>query len=343
MMKYLNKFIYSGLLFVFPFFSSLIHAQSDTCLSSMKSANTNYEQGNYDDAIKLLISALAKCPLSKDDKIQANKLLISCYIATNNIARAKLAAATIMRLNPNYKPDKFKESPLVTDLFAEYKPIPVFDIGMFGGINFPSIHVIKTYSIINNPDQPGLNYYKNKTEFQVGAKGEYRVYKNFWLEADLEYRKTSYEHDLENIYNQEETYVEKIEYFDIPLSAKYYFLKKDIHPYVEAGIDFSFLSSALSTTSFSGQQDIVNRTSLRNRFSLGYFSGLGCSYRYNNFLFFAGIRYIYFPQTVNKAGTRFNDPLNLWKYYYIDDDFSMNNMQINMGAAFILKFRKVKR
>jgi outer membrane protein W len=335
-----KQFLLLTLLFLF--FSAGVIAQTDSCIVKMKNASTSFEQGNYDDAIKLLVSTLANCPLGTDDKIEANKLLIRSYIAIDNLELANKAAAAIMKLNPNYKPDKFKDDPKLSALFEKYKPVPVFDIGISGGVNFPFIHVINTYSVVHADDATGLATYKNKLGFQLGVQAEYKVYKDFWVEAGFQFRETSYEHDLDSIEGETVTYVEKMTYFDFPVSLKYYFLKKKIHPYLQAGADFSFLSSALSTTSRSGESDIVDRTSLRNTFSVGYFGAVGCSYKYNSFLFFADVRYIYFPQQVNKADTRYDDPINLWKYYYIDDDFSMNNMQANVGASFILKYKNVK-
>jgi hypothetical protein len=324
------------------FFYAGLFAQTDTCVLSMKNANTDFEQGSYDDAIKLLNSTLGHCPLSTDDKIQANKLLIMSYLAIDNLEAADKAAATIMKLNPNYKPDKFKDDPKLSALFDKYKPEPVFDIGIFGGLNIPSVHVINTYSIVHADDATGLATYSNKLGFQLGIEAEYKGYKDFWVQAGFQFRETSYEHDLDSIEGETVTYVEKMTYFDFPVSLKYYFLKKKIHPYLQAGADFSFLSDALSTTSRAGESDIVDRTDLRNTFSVGYFGAVGCSYKYNSFLFYADVRYIYFPQQVNKVNTRYDDPINLWKYYYIDDDFSMNNMQVNIGASFILKYKNVK-
>lgn len=318
-----------------------MYAQTDTCDMNMKKANSYFEQRNYDDAIGLLVPIIAHCSLSAEEKIKESKLLISCYLAIDNLEAANKVAGDVMAQNPNYKPDKLKDDPKLYSLFAKYKPSPVLSVGFFGGINMPAVHVINTYSAVHSDAATGLATYSNKTGFQFGAKAEYRVYHEFWVDGAIQYRQTSYEHDLDSIGNKTETYIEKLNYLDIPISAKYYFLKKHVQPYLEAGFDFSFLTGANSTTSRSGSQDITNRTSLRNTFQMGYWGAIGCNYKYNSLLFFIDIRYIYFPGQVNKAGTRYSDPVNLWKYYYIDDDFTMNVMQINIGAAYVLKYRNL--
>ncbi len=310
---------------------------------NMKKANADYEQRNYDAAVQILIPVIAHCPLSSEEKIQADKLLILCYLAIDNLEAANKVARDVMAQNPNYKPDKLKDDPKLCALFEKYKPSPVLSIGIYGGINLPSVRVINTYSVVQSDAPSGLTTYSNKTGFQIGLKAEYRIYKEFWVDAGIQYRETGYEHDLDSIGKKTVNYSEKLNYFDFPISAKYYFLKKHLQPYLEAGPDFSFLTDAKSTTSRAGSQDVVDRTGLRNTFQLGYFGAVGCDYKYNSFLFFMDIRYVYFPEQVNKANTRYNENINLWKYYYIDDDFSMNIMQLNIGASYILKYKNLNR
>lgn len=307
----------------------------------MKKANSDYEQQNYDAAINLLVPLIGHCPLSPEEKIDAYKLLILSYLAIDNLETANKVAGTVMSQNPNYKPDKLKDDPKLCSLFEKYKPSPVLHIGIFGGINIPSLHVINTYSVVHSDNGSGLATYSTKMGFQIGVKAEYRVYRDLWVDGGFQYRQSGYEHDLDSIGNETVKYIEKLSYFDFPLSAKYYFLKKNMQPYLEAGIDFSFLSSAKSNTTRANAQDVVDRTSLRNTFHAGYFGAIGYNYKYNNLLFFIDLRYIYFPGQVNKAGTRYSENVNLWKYYYIDDDFSMNITQINIGASYILKYRNL--
>ncbi len=310
---------------------------------NIKKANADFEQRNYDDAISLLVPAIGHCPLTAEEKIQASKLLISSYLAIDNLEAANKVAGDVMAQNPNYKPDATKDDPKLYSLFSKYRPSPVLSVGIFWGVNMPSVRVINTYSVLHSDGATSLSSYLNKTSFQFGVKSEYRAYKEFWVDGAIQYRQTSYEHDLDSIGNSKLTYIEKLNYLDIPISAKYYFFKKHLQPYVEAGFDFSFLTSSKSTTTLASEQDDVDRTTLRNTFKMGYWGAIGCNYKYNSFLFFLDVRYIYFQGQVNKTGTRYSDPTNLWKYYYVDDDFGMNVIQINIGTSYILKYKNLNR
>ena len=317
------------------------YAQTDNCLTQLKDAGTGYDQGNYDDAIKLLISTIDECSLDKPDQIQAYKLLIMCYISVDNLEAADKAAGQIMKINPNYTPDKFKDDPKLIALFKKFGPVPTFSIGICGGANIPFEKTINQYSVVYPNGQAPASY-KTKPGFQMGLQAEKRVFDNFWIQLGFSYRSSSYTHKLYDVDSQTINYSERLTYFDVPLSVKYYFRFHRVIPYLQAGAYFSFLSNALSTTTSGDQKDIIDRTALRNTLQTGYFGCAGLGYSVKSFMVFLDLRYIVFPENVNKAGTRYDDQVNLYKYYYIDDDFRLNNMQVNIGASYNLSYKNVR-
>jgi len=336
------KFFY--LLAIVSLYACVAMAQTDTCIINLKNAGTEYDQGDYDQAINLLNITLKGCPLTKQDQIQANKLLLLCYIHIDNLEAANNAAATIMNIDPNYKPDKFKDDPKLSSLFEKLKPEPTLAAGIFLGINLPVIHVVQAYSVVHSDEATQLASYKSTLGYQFGIEIEKRAYKNLWVEPGFQFRNSGYDHTLDSVQNTTIFYSENLKYYDFPLSLKYYFLSGNLKPYVEAGADFSFLSRALSTTIRIDENEIVDRTQWRNNFDVGYLGAAGVSYGIKSFRLFGNIRYIYFPKLINKAGTRYSDDINLYKFYYVDDDFRMDNVQFNIGAYYILSYRikKVK-
>jgi opacity protein-like surface antigen len=337
----MKKILLSLIAFIAVFAITIQNAtsQTDSCIIKLKNANTGFEQGDYDGTIKLLRSTLSECNLDKSDKIQANKLLIMSYLKVDNLEEADKTAAEIMKIDPYFKPDKFKDDPKLSTLFEKYKPTPMFKIGISGGINFSKTDAVKTFSIVHADDATGLAKYNNKLGFQLGASAEYRAYKDLWVELGFQYRQSKYEHILDSVESTTINYSEKLSCFDVPLSAKYYFLNGSIHPFVEGGVDFSFLSSAISTTTRDDLKDLVDRADSRNKFMAGYFGGAGVVYTIKGLQLFADLRYIYFPDNINKEGTRYSDPVNVFKYYYIDDDFRMDNFQVNVGVSYVLSYK----
>lgn len=317
-------------------------AQTDSCSIKLKNASTGYDQGDYDGSIKLLQSALATCKLDKNEKIQANKLLIMDYLKVDNLEEADKTAATIMKIDPYYKPDKFKDDPKLSALFEKYQPTPVFRVGVSAGYNQSVIQVENSYSIVHNDTVSGLSSYNNKGGFQLGLQAEYRIINKLWIELGGQFRQTNYEHILDSVEGTTVNYSEELSYFDLPLSVKYYIMDKTFCPYVEAGATFSFMTKALSTTTRDDQKDIVNRTDYRNTYMTGFFGGAGLAYKMKGVQLFAAFRYTYYADNVNKEGTRYDDNVNVFKYYYIDDDFRMDNWQINVGVNYTLSYKNQK-
>ncbi len=317
-------------------------AQTDSCIVKLKNADNVYEQGDYDGTIKLLQSALSECKLSKEEKIQTKKLLIMSYLKVDNLEEADRTAGEIMRIDPRYEPDKFKDDPKLSALFEKYKPVPIFKIGFSGGFNMSKVDQVKTYSMSPDYNAEELGYYTNKPGWQLGAWAEYRAYKNLWAGLGIRFRETTYVHILDSIENSSIHYKEKLSYIDLPLSAKYYIIEKKLSPYIEGGVDFSFLTGALSTTTHDEVSDLVNRRDFRNTFTIGYFGGAGVVYKLKSIQLCLNVGYHYYPENVNKEGTRNADPVNVFKYEYIDDDFRVDNFQVNVGVNYIISFANQK-
>lgn len=338
--KSMNKNIYLVAIISFCLLSvQRVTAQTDSCITSLKNANSRFENNDYDNVIKLLLWSTSNCNLNKNDKIQAYKLLALSYLRIDNLEEADRSARAIIKINPNYSPDKFKDDPKFSELFEKFKTEPTLIAGIEGGFNFTTIKVVKTFSIVHNDDDPDLGSYSGKTGFQLGAHAEYRTYKNLWTQLGFQFRSEGYKHELNNVEGTSIFYSEKLSYFDFPVSVKYYFLTNKIQPYIQSGASATFLSGAISTTSRADEKDLADRTSLRNTFSIGYMATIGVSYRIKSLRIFSEARLMNFSKLVNKEGTRFSDQLNSYKYYYIDDDFQMNHFEINLGIAYELKYR----
>jgi hypothetical protein len=162
------------------------------------------------------------------------------------------------------------------------------------------------------------------------------------MELGFGFRQSNYQHILHDVNGATIDYSEQLSYFDLPVSLKYYFLKGALKPYLEGGANLSFLSDAISTTKRDEEQDLIDRTAMRNDFMGGWFGGAGAVYSIKGLNIFAGARYIYYSEYVNKEGTRNDDPVNTFKYNYIDDDFRLDYLEINAGVSYNLSYKNQK-
>lgn len=333
-MKYLATLILTAC-------TMLAVAQTDPCITQMKDAGTMIEEGRYDEAIALLKTTLSDCNLSNGDKVEANKALIIAYLAIDDLESADATAAEVMKINPNYRSDKLRDPAEMIALFEKYRPIPVFTVGVKGGANTSIIETLNTYSVVSDDDSPGLDNYESKTGFQVGLFAEYRAWKNLWIQLDGMFRQSGYSIDVPNVEGRTISYNEDLNYFDIGLSAKYYFLQGNLKPYLQGGASFSLLNTALGELSRDDISDIVDRKIQRNDNLFGVFGELGVSYAIQNLTIGLGARYTYIDEQVNKEGTRYENLPSIFQYYYVDNDFRMDNVQFTISAHYNLFFKNV--
>lgn len=318
-----------------------LYAQNNPCISGLRDANQLTEKGKYDEAILVVKNILENCDQSKNDKIQSYKLLIINYLAIDNIEGAEILASTILKISPNYEPDKLRDEPEYIALFQKYKPTIVLKGIVLGGINFSQAKASKTYSIVANNNSDELDNYYSITGFQIALGVEYRLFNSLWIQPCFMYRNSGYAIDIPNVQGRTIKYKENINYLDIPISAKYYLSKNNLHPFVQAGVNFSFINSSLGELSRDEISDIYNRKPQRNEFHIGYFGGVGLAYEFKGWSIQAGFNYMLDPLNLNKEGTRYDNSDAVFKYYYLDNDFTINNVNVYLGLTYALAYKNV--
>lgn len=315
--------------------------QQNPCTSILKDANDQYEDGWFDESVKLANEALENCDLTRMDKVQVYKLLILNYLAIDRLEEANEAAASLMRVDPNYEPDKLRDPVELILLFERYRPAPIFRGWISTGINTSTPVASATYSVLFDDNAPGLDNYERATGFQLGVGFEYRLFDELWVGLGLQYRNTRYGIQLPASDGSVINYQESLNLLDVPLQFTYYFLDGDLKPFVLAGVNFSFLGGALAEISREDESDIIDQTTNRNTFLPGYNAGAGLSYAFKSYSIRASLGYTLSPRLLNREDTRFNNLGIAFKYYYVDNDFSVNYLQFNLGFTYTLAYKNV--
>ncbi|MCZ4409836.1 porin family protein [Cryomorphaceae bacterium 1068] len=311
-------------------------------MTKLKDAGLLIEEGRNDEAINLLKDALENCNFSSEDKITAHKALILAYFEIDDLESADASAEAIIKINPNYKADKLRDPAEMIALFEKYKPVVTFRAGLTGGINSTSVEASATYSIVTDDDTPGLANYESEVGFQIGATAEYRLWMELWVGSGLSFRRSSYSNSVPNVEGRTISYSEDLNYFDIPLSLNYYFLDSKLQPFVTAGGQVSFLASAVGELSRDDISDLVDRDIQREDVMVGFFGGAGLAYQYGNLSFRLSANYMFYPEEVNKEGTRYENLESIFRYYYLDNDFTIDFLQVKAGVVYHLGFKTAK-
>lgn len=126
--------------------------------------------------------------------------------------------------------------------------------------------------------------------FHAGMQYSYRFNRFFGLGADLIYSRTGYKDSYSVADNQ---YVDdfKINNIDIPVLAKFYFLKNGLGPVIEIGPILNYKVNYIMTRD-SGKGEPKIEKSSYNALNYGATAGIGCDFRISNVVFTVNVRTI---------------------------------------------------
>lgn len=316
-------------------------AQSDPCINYLKDAQQRADEGKYDEGISLIKKAIAECDFSKNDLIEANKLLILYYLQTDFLEEAEASAARIMRLSPNYEPNNLRDPIELVRIFRKYKPTPVFNLALVGGVNSSRVEVLNSYSVLTGSEYEDRTIYSGQYGWQLGLSVEKRVWSNLWLLANAQYRTSNYEAYIDSLQGQRIDYREELGFFDLGLSARYYVGNWQLQPFVEIGGQYTLLTSALGELTREGQSDLVNRLPQRNTSFPSYYYGGGLAYSKKGISIRLGVQLHDYDRNIVNPDRRFDNLDVIFRYFYLDNDFVMNHLQFNLGIAYTLRYRNL--
>lgn len=322
-------------------FSLSVNAQSDPCIVKMRDAAQQYEEGWYDKSIETIKTVLRTCELEKSDKLEAYKILIIDYLAIDKLEEANDGAASIMRLSPNYEPDKLRDPYEYVKLFDNYRPTSILNLRLSGGINSNRFEVGNTYSIVGNPSELDLSNYESTTGFQTALELEVRLLKGLWTSGGIQFRQSGYTHSINNVEERTIYYKEDLNYFEVPLGLRYYFIQKHLQPFAEVGMINSFLQSSLGQLSRDDIVDLIDRMPERNKFQLAPSFKAGFSYRRKAVKMQAYAGYVIQPELLNIPENRYDNLTAVFRYYYLDNDVKLNNVQFGLSLSYALFYKNL--
>jgi len=339
-------FLWLSLLF-FLSISDKIYAQ-DNCGGAIANAKALYEQGKLRD----VISGLKPClnnSLSRSELWQGYELMALSYLALNDLENARKATEDMLDINPqpNLSPLKYPKD--FIDLVNSVVVIPKFSLGFSAnaGINYTFVNVIGAPYLISNYTKT----YTSKPGYQIGLFSGYAI--NRYIDIDLGLYGSYKNYSISYATNGFNVNVnEKLTYLEVPLAVKYTFGSSKLRPYLEVGGYEGFLLSAYSdfnstyTASNPSQKLSDNNVSSSDRLvntNFGLLGGIGLTYKVGPGHFLINLKYCYGLTNIVKGGTnRYADENIYFKYYYLDDDISLNNLLLSVGYVYYVNYKVIR-
>lgn len=375
-----NKINYSIYFLTFIFLTvthSVVKAQDEVeeeneCVRTLNKVQKLYEEGLIEQIEQKLLPCLNGTELSKEEKLQGYKLLALSHTYDGKDKEAEDAMINFLKLEPEYQPQAGVDPKEFFELYNGYHTSPLYTIALLGGTNWTFPQSYKEFGAYNT--ESDKKTYKSNVGFQIGFRGTRYIYEGLNVHLDLTFTQNSftYTHDILEGYTNVTPYdslnyspgltkgvtIESIETqtaLTIPLSFSYTFLRdKTIRPYALLGFETRFLlgaSNSISKTYFDENiaavevSDVENFKEERNSMIFSGVFGAGAKYKIKGGDIFLEAKYnLGISDQVKKDVVDVNNDIRLWNFYQQDNDFTMNNLIVNVGYThYFYKPRKMKQ
>lgn len=318
------------------------------CDQALDAAQELFTQGIIEDIPQLLRPCIDS-GFNSPQRIEAYQLLTLSYIFDDNQIAAELVMLEFLNRYPQYtlrgdEPFEF------THLFEQFKVIPAWSIGGGAGMNLSIVNVSEPYGV-HNLNESAATF----DPYGTGVNVSFRVHRYLagnleWI-SELQVRQNRFTYTNTTFDFLRTSFTERQTIIELPLSISYtFFQTSDFRPFLRVGLAPAFTIRSVGTfeneyldnSHFDQTGADVDILDFRNRFHLnaiaagGIQVNLGAGYLNFDIAYYAGA----FNQVDEKTRMSENSE-PLFRYFYIDDNFTLNNMVIS--ASYVVPFYKAKK
>jgi hypothetical protein len=326
------------------FINSSIFGQNE-CSAQLQEARKYYDLGMIEDIPKLLAPCMED-GFTRMQKIEAYKLIILAYLFDDNQFEAEKTMVEFLKKFPEY--EIIPNDPVeFVYLFESYRTTSVFSFGLTAGFNLTDPRIIEPYTVF---DLSNVTLKNNmKPGFQIGAGVGGYLSKQILLNVEFYFSSAKYSftddlriklYDGPNAINTV-TYTEKLYKIEIPVSVTYEFSIKKIHYYLRVGL------SAARVTGVTGQPSLtysdklppftgenLDMSSYRKVMLYSGIIGVGMRYNVPRGVVMVDLRSGLGLNNIVLRDKRYDNHAVTDKFYYLDDDFSLNTLSLSVSYYF---------
>ena len=318
-------------------------AAQEECGDVLNSAGKSYELGRFNEAIGQLTGCM--WTLSGPERARAWRLLALSYLFTDRPEEADNAVLQMLELDPHYVPNPTVDPPELLQLLDEYTIFPRFSIGGRAGMVVSTRKVTDAFGVAGRTTPTELAGEKVLAfGSDLGAHLEFAASKSIMLAQDILWSTRSVSYRVDNRQPSIRTeYTERLVYLNLPISIRYQFDAGDFFPYLHLGYFTQILLSASSDIesvsdtagAASGIRTTEDRRSSSNP---GLVAGAGVNFVLGNGLLAVEGRYEYGLTSVVIQKNRYTDLDRAFQFLYLDNDFSLRNLGLQVGYTIPLSF-----
>lgn len=328
--------------------ATIVHAQMTSCAQTLRLANSIYEQGRLHEIPALLESCL-KSGFTKQEKVQAYKILCLSYLYLEEPQKADEAMLNLLRTDPYFEINEQVDPAELIGLYKTFRTWPIYRIGVRLGANVTSPNVKSRVEATSGESEYVPNY-----NIQFGIVGEVPLNQKLTLNPELAFqsKKFSYKSTVDFGDDQQNASegVESQTWVSLPVMVQYRVLDKSYNPYIALGVSADYLlKSELTITRRRENASPVDEKSIdlepeREPLNISAIAGAGVQLPIGGGFVALDVRYAYGITNVNSKTTAFNNASLALDYGYADNIFSVNSLSVTVGYIYnIFKPKKLRR
>jgi hypothetical protein len=333
----------------------ILYGQTNNCSEILIKAQDIYKEGRINEIEELLKPCL-ETGLSKQEKIEAYRLLTLTYLYFNEKEKAQNSLVLMLKNDPEYKIRQIDPTEFV-NLFNSFRTTPLLLIGVRLGVNATDVDVKKYFSVEQSDVARGK--YTSGAGIQGSLFAQIPLSKRLSMITELQYtvKKFNYADKLFGFASL--TSSEKQTYLELPILLNYNFTKSKVVPYVNAGGSFALMMKSsmvpvrVDETGDNNQREIkegeIIVTSLRKKMNYNLVLGAGVKIKdvLGRGYLFVDMRYTHgLNNVVNTKIRGTKDETSdylMYNYFYSDNDFKMNSFMYSVGYVYPLYKPKLKK
>ncbi len=324
-------------------------SDSVTCTQRLNKAKKVYDAGRITE-VELYLTECLKEGFSKEEKMQALRLLILASLFQDDYDNAERNLLLLLKEDPEYVLNPAIDPAEFYELYNSYRTLPVFNIGFTGGVNTTYVSEKQVYSVGSEVDNKPS--YKSRIGYQGGVVVDVLLYRKFQLNSGVLLSLKNFTYKNTFLYNKATTLTsnENQTWLDVPLALKYTLGKGKFKYYGLAGGTFGLLLNSSSTlsrqnsdNSNAAKEGVEKFNKIRNAYTTAALLGVGVRYKVGYGYMFLDARYTIGLMNVADVENRYysKDGNNLFYYGYVSSDFTINNLAFSVG--YMKSFYKPKK
>ena len=333
----------------------LAQEEQGECAFILQEAENLYSQGLIEGIPEMLDSCI-RMGFTQEERLQAYKLIILTLLFDDEQEQADQAMLAFITRYPEYEIAPTDPVEFIY-LFETYDNSPKISFGIMGGLNLAN-NIIKEQYGTYNYDNSDKDFNLSGMGFQVGARVNFHLSNSIQLSFEPMLMQNKFENlasitNLDGEQYNELSFDESQTRIEFPLTGTYDFEFGNFKPYARLGINLGLITnvySKITRTYTDGSQNIdvtgpdINIPDYRKKLNYWAVIGGGIKYKIPRSYIMLDLRYNLGLSNQAKPNDRLVfDSEQIWKYHYIDDNFTLDNFAFSVGFVYLLyKPRKIE-